>query len=387
MIISSAARTPMEPEVSVDPLLDEELDEANPSPVAVGIVQAAHVNELRHFTAGHLHHGQRLDHVLSDLLPNSSRSFLQQLIDSGDVRTEGIALTKASAKIKAGSPLSVQLRPLPQETAFTPDQAVAESLSIVHEDAHLVVINKAPGMVVHPAAGNWSGTLLNGLLARHACHTLLPRAGIVHRLDKDTSGLMVVARTREAMDALIRMIAARQVKRQYLALAHYPWQGTSLRRVSQPIGRDPRNRQRMAVVDLAQYPGKEAMTDFEVLSNSDQSRQVRKAPEAQNVLRSTKDVRDDELASDAFCLLRCILHTGRTHQIRVHAAHVHHPLVADTLYGGRPAGGLERQGLHAERLAFAHPITGEELAFEARLPSDMQAACQALGVRLSIAVP
>jgi 23S rRNA pseudouridine1911/1915/1917 synthase len=232
-------------------------------------------------------------------------------------------------------------------------------------------------LVVHPAAGNWSGTLLNGLLAYHACHTLLPRAGIVHRLDKETSGLIVVARTREAMDALIRMIAERQVKRQYLALAHYPWQGTSPRHVSQPIGRDPRNRQRMAVVDLAKYPGKEAMTDFELISNSERSAHYLQELDA----KKAKNTSADELSADAFCLLRCSLHTGRTHQIRVHAAHVHHPLVADTLYGGRPAGGLQRQGLHAERLAFAHPITGQNLAFEARMPADMWGACQALGMR------
>jgi 23S rRNA pseudouridine1911/1915/1917 synthase len=376
----------MEPEALADLLQGEELDEAILSPVAVGSLQAAHLNELRHLTVSHAHHGQRLDRVLSDLLPDSSRSFLQQLIESGDVCAEGVPLTKASSKIKAGSHLSVQLRPLPQDTAFTPDETVAKSLSIVHEDAHLTVINKAPGMVVHPAAGNWSGTLLNGLLAHHECHTLLPRAGIVHRLDKDTSGLMVVARTREAMDALIRMIAVRQVKRQYLALAHYPWQGMSPRHVSHPIGRDPRNRQRMAVVDLAQYPGKEAMTDFELLSNSEQSTQFLKGLEAQNTLKKAQSTRDDELAADAFCLLRCVLHTGRTHQIRVHAAYVHHPLVADSLYGGRPAGGLERQGLHAQQLAFAHPITGEELAFEAPLPADMRAACQALGISLGSTV-
>jgi 23S rRNA pseudouridine1911/1915/1917 synthase len=230
--------------------------------------------------------------------------------------------------------------------------------------------------VVHPAAGNWSGTLLNGLLAHHECHTLLPRAGIVHRLDKDTSGLMVVARTREAMDALIRMIAAREVKRQYLAMAHYPWQGMSPRQVGAPIGRDPRNRQRMAVVDLAQYPGKEATTDFELLSNSEHSAQYLNESQAHKAAKTSTD----EISADAFCLLRCILHTGRTHQIRVHAAFVHHPLIADAIYGGRPAGGLERQGLHAERLAFTHPITGEDMAFEAGLPPDMRQACEALGL-------
>jgi len=229
---------------------------------------------------------------------------------------------------------------------------------------------------VHPAAGHWSGTLLNGLLAYHACHGLLPRAGIVHRLDKDTSGLMVVARTREAMDALIRMIAARQVKRQYLAMAHYPWQGSSPRQVDAPIGRDPRHRQRMAVVDLAQYPGKEAVTDFELLSNSQQGVQSFQGLDGEKL----ENIEGDGLAADGFCLLRCHLHTGRTHQIRVHAAQVHHTLIADGLYGGRPAGGLHRHGLHVQRLAFAHPMTDEALDFQAALPADMEQACQALGL-------
>jgi 23S rRNA pseudouridine1911/1915/1917 synthase len=381
MIISSGMSAPVAPALALEEDLEDEGLALDLEPQA-GSPEAAHVSQLHAFTAGHEHHGQRLDRVLAQLLPDSSRSFLQQLIDSADVKVDGVAATKAAGKIKAGSVLSIQLRPLPQDTAFTPDAAVAKSLTIVYEDAHLMVINKAPGMVVHPAAGNWSGTLLNGLLAHHECHTLLPRAGIVHRLDKDTSGLMVVARTREAMDALIRMIAAREVKRQYLALAHYPWQGMSPRHVSHPIGRDPRNRQRMAVVDLAQYPGKEAMTDFELLSNSEHSALYLQGLGAENAFNKAKQASYEELAADAFCLLRCILHTGRTHQIRVHAAYVHHPLVADAIYGGRPAGGLQRQGLHAERLAFAHPITGQELAFEAGLPLDMQLACQALGIAL-----
>jgi 23S rRNA pseudouridine1911/1915/1917 synthase len=356
--------------------VDDDLDETGLPDGLVSSPDAAHLTQEHAFIASHEHHGERLDRVLAQLLPDSSRSFLQQLIDSGDVLLGGSSATKASARIKAGEQLIVRQRPLPQETAFHPDAAVAKQLVIVHEDAHLMVINKTPGLVVHPAAGNWSGTLLNGLLAHHACHTLLPRAGIVHRLDKDTSGLMVVARTREAMDALIRMIAAREVRRQYLAMGHYPWQGMSPRQVSHPIGRDPRNRQRMAVVDLAQYPGKEATTDFELLSNSEHSAQYLSGRDAHKASK----ISSDELSADAFCLLRCILHTGRTHQIRVHAAYVHHPLIADTIYGGRPAGGLERQGLHAERLAFAHPITGEDMAFEAGLPPDMLAACEALGL-------
>jgi 23S rRNA pseudouridine1911/1915/1917 synthase len=372
MIISIGLSAPTDASMAVD----DELDEANFVDAGQLSPDAAHQTVLREFTTSHEHHHERLDRVLAQLLPNSSRSFLQQLVESGDVLISGKPATKAAHKIKAGELLSVQLRPLPQDTAFHPDKAVAKQLTVVYEDAHVMIINKAPGMVVHPAAGNWSGTLLNGLLAHHECHTLLPRAGIVHRLDKDTSGLMVVARTREAMDALIRMIAAREVKRQYLAMAHYPWQGMSPRHVSHPIGRDPRNRQRMAVVDLAQYPGKEAMTDFELLSNSEHTIQYQRAAEPQKALKYSAD----ELSADAFCLLRCHLHTGRTHQIRVHAAYVHHPLIADTIYGGRPAGGLERQGLHAERLAFAHPITGQELAFEAGLPPDMRAACRALGI-------
>lgn len=372
MIISSGQPASEEPLAH----FDEDLDEAGLVLVPPGSPDAAHQSREHVFAIDHHHHGERLDRVLTQLLPDSSRSFLQQLIDSADVLVDGKVASKPSAKLKAGQSLLVRQRPLPQDTAFHPDAVVAKSLQIVYEDAHLMIVNKAAGLVVHPAAGNWSGTLLNGLLAHHPCHALLPRAGIVHRLDKDTSGLMVVARTREAMDALIRMIAAREVKRQYLALGHYPWQGSSPRRVDRPIGRDPRNRQRMAVVDLAQYPGKEAVTDFELLCNSEQPNQYPRGLEPENL----QTMGSDSLAADGFCLLRCSLHTGRTHQIRVHAASVHHPLVADSLYGGRPAGGLDRQGLHAERLAFAHPLTGQDLAFEAALPADMHKACERLGL-------
>jgi 23S rRNA pseudouridine1911/1915/1917 synthase len=377
---------------------DEE-DFASPPPI---LSAAAHVVATHEFTVSTGQHGLRLDRVLTELLPDSSRSFLQQLIDSGDVRVGGLPASKASAKLKAGERLVVHQRPLPQDTAFTPDAAVAQTLRVVFEDEHLLVIDKAPGLVVHPAAGNWSGTLLNGLLARHECHTLLPRAGIVHRLDKDTSGLMVVARTREAMDRLIALIAARDVKRQYLALAHYPWRGQAERTVDAPIGRDPRNRQRMAVVDLAQYPGKEAVTDFELLANSHgfpagdgyefDSLLSKEEQTSEYFRRQSGIYREnapsselEDLAADAFCLLRCSLHTGRTHQIRVHAAKVHHPLVADTLYGGRCAVGLTRQALHAERLAFVHPITEKNLSFHAPMASDMQNACRQLGFDYNLA--
>ena len=294
-------------------------------------------------------HGERLDRALAQLVPEFSRSYLQQLIESGAVRLQGRAATKPSQRVRAGEAGEVELRPTPQSQAFLPE---ALALEVVYEDAHLLVLDKPAGLVVHPAPGNWSGTLLNGLLARDAGARALPRAGIVHRLDKDTSGLMVVARTRAAMDRLVEMIAAREVSRQYLALAHRAWQGPSTRRVDAPIGRDPRNRLRMAVVDLQRHPGKPAATVFRLLE-----------------------------AADAGCGLLCTLETGRTHQIRVHLAHLGHPIVADALYGGAPVAGLQRQALHAFRLAFTHPFTGEPLAFQAPLPPDLRAAWAAWGLR------
>jgi len=225
-------------------------------------------------------------------------------------------------------------------------------LEVVFQDAHILVINKPAGLVVHPAPGNWSGTLLNGLLAYDTAIANVPRAGIVHRLDKDTSGLMVVARSRAVMDALVQSIAARDVSRQYLAVAHRPWTGPTRQTVDAPIGRDPRNRLRMAVVDLESQSGKTAKTDVVFLDNADNG-----------------------------CLVRCILHTGRTHQIRVHMASLGHPLVADVVYGGVCVAGMPRQALHAARLAFDHPVTGMPMVFEAPLPEDFQALLAAWGLR------
>ena len=226
------------------------------------------------------------------------------------------------------------------------------ALDVVFEDEHLLVVNKPAGLVVHPAPGNWSGTLLNGLLGRDPKAMLLPRAGIVHRLDKDTSGLMVVARTRAAMDALVAMIAARDVSRQYLALAHHAWTGPRQRQVEAAVGRDPRNRLRMAVVDLTHQAGKTASTGFTLLDNADKG-----------------------------CWVQCTLQTGRTHQIRVHMASIGHALVGDTLYGGHAVAGMERQALHAFRLAFEHPFTQAALEFYAPLPPDMTAALENWGLR------
>ena len=303
---------------------------------------AAEPVELRQHTAEPALHGQRLDKALARLVPEFSRSYLQQLIEGGAVRINGAPAAKPAQKVRAGDRLAVELRPTPMSQAFVPQPM---ELAVVHEDEHLLVINKPAGLVVHPGAGNWSGTLLNGLLARDERAALLPRAGIVHRLDKDTSGLMVVARTRATMDALVRQIAARQVRREYLALAHGAWTGPREQEVNAPIGRDARNRLRMAVVDLARQPGKPAQTFIEVLHSAPQG-----------------------------CVVRCLLGTGRTHQIRVHMAHLGHPLVGDALYGGAPAAGMTRQALHARRLALAHPVTGESLAFEAHPPPDLAAA-------------
>jgi 23S rRNA pseudouridine1911/1915/1917 synthase len=301
--------------------------------------------ELRPFVIDAGHHGQRLDRALADLAPEFSRSFLQQLIEAGAVTLESAVASRSSQKVKAGDQGRIELRPTPQSQAFRPEPI---ELRVVFEDEHLLVIDKPAGLVVHPAPGNWSGTLLNGLLARDRAASLLPRAGIVHRLDKDTSGLMMVARTRPAMDTLVGLIAARDVAREYVALAHRPWQGGRTRHVDAPIGRDPRNRLRMAVVE----GGKTASTSFELLQEAERG-----------------------------CWVRASLQTGRTHQIRVHMAHIGHPLVADELYGGAVAAGLARQALHAFRLAFRHPATGAELEFRADLPADLRQALAAWGLR------
>jgi 23S rRNA pseudouridine1911/1915/1917 synthase len=305
-------------------------------------------SELRPFIIDAAQHGQRLDRALAALVPEFSRSYLQQLIEAGAVELQGRTLTKTSASVKAGQAGRIELRPTPQSQAFRPE---AMDIVTVHEDEHLRIIDKPAGLVVHPAPGHWSGTLLNGLLALDPKAVLLPRAGIVHRLDRDTSGLMIVARTRAAMDAMVALIAAREVKRQYLAMGHRPWEGAAARQVDAPIGRDPRNRLRMAVVDLERHAGKTARTLIERLDGNTEG-----------------------------CAVRCTLETGRTHQIRVHMASIGHPLVGDALYGGAPAAGLSRQALHAFRLAFVHPVTQAALEFRSPPPADLHQALQAWGL-------
>ncbi len=305
--------------------------------------------EWRKVSVANEQHGGRLDRALVDAAPEFSRSYLQQLIEAGHVSVNAQVICKASSRVKAGDTLQIELRPTPQSQAFTPQSM---NLDVVFQDEHILVINKPAGLVVHPAPGNWSGTLLNGLLAYDKDIASVPRAGIVHRLDKDTSGLMVVARSRAVMDELVRAIAAREVSRQYLAVCHHTWTAPSQRTVESPIGRDPRNRLRMAVVDLERQSGKTAKTDIILLENGDDG-----------------------------CLVRCILHTGRTHQIRVHMASLGHPLAADLVYGGAVLPVMQRQALHATRLAFVHPVTRESMIHRAKPPDDFVALLHYWGLR------
>jgi 23S rRNA pseudouridine1911/1915/1917 synthase len=250
--------------------------------------------------------GERLDKWLVSLAGEFSRNHLQTLIEGGQVSVDGQVVTGCARRVGSGQQVVVTLLPTPESRAFRPEPM----------------------------------TLLNGLLAHHAGAAALPRAGIVHRLDKDTSGLMVVAKTLPAMTALVRAIAAREVRREYLALAHGVLRTPALT-IDAPIGRDPVSRIKMAVV----AGGKPARTDVALLG-----------------------------ATEAISALRCTLHTGRTHQIRVHLASRGHALLADPVYGGREALGLTRQALHAHRLGFAHPLGGAALAFVAPLPPDLQQA-------------
>jgi 23S rRNA pseudouridine1911/1915/1917 synthase len=288
-------------------------------------------------------HLQRLDKVLVGMAPEFSRSHLQQLIDRGHVQVDGAPATTASRRVKAGQALQLQLVPTDESLAFKPE---AMALEVLFEDEHLLVINKPAGLVVHPAPGNWSGTLLNGLLARHPASASLPRAGIVHRLDKDTSGVMMVGKTLPAVTALVRDLAARAVHRRYLALAHGVPKSLSFT-VDAPIGRDPRVRVRMAVLPVP-AGGRPSRTDLQCLAQL-----PGRAPVGAYL---------------------CTLHSGRTHQIRVHMACEGLPLVADVLYGGKPVLGMQRQALHAAQLRLNHPISRAELAFVCLPPPDFAAA-------------
>ena len=297
-------------------------------------------------------HGKRLDATLAALLPDYSRSRLQRWVRDGHVRIDG-SLPECSDKVAAGAAIEIDV-PEPAEVAW---KAQPIPLDIVHEDAVLLVVNKPPGMVVHPGAGNPEGTLLNAVMHHAPALDAVPRAGIVHRLDKDTSGLLVVAKTDAVRLRLVRELQARRIKREYLALVRGAVRAGGS--VTAPIGRHPVHRTRMSV----QRRGKEATSHYGVRA-----------------------------AYRYHTLLTVRLESGRTHQIRVHMAHIGHPVVGDPVYGGRDAAArkgqgtaltdslreFRRQALHAERLGLQHPETGETLEWAAPVPEDMRVLLNAL---------
>ena len=290
--------------------------------------------------------GLRLDQAAAQLFPDYSRGRLQSWIKSGELTVDG-GVRKIRDKVLSGELLTL--------TAEVEDEdrweAESIALDIVYEDESLLVINKPAGLVVHPGAGHGSGTLLNAVL--HHCPDLasVPRAGIVHRLDKDTTGLMVVAKNLAAQTDLVMQLQERTVSREYEAVCMGTMTGGG--RVEAAMGRHPSNRKKMAVVN---FGGKEAVTHYRLIKRFGHYTHV-----------------------------RCMLETGRTHQIRVHMAHIKYPLVGDQLYAGRPRipkgatnelidtlRGFGRQALHARRLALIHPDSGEEISWEVDLPEDMQ---------------
>ena len=295
--------------------------------------------------------GLRLDQALAQMFPDYSRSRLKEWLLSGAIRVEGGPRRPRDA-VSGGELVEFEPQSEPEvRVAAEPIQ-----LDIVFEDRDLLVINKPAGLVVHPGAGNPRGTLMNGLLHHAAELENVPRAGIVHRIDKDTSGLLLVARTLPAHTALVRQLAARAISREYLAICTGVLTGGGT--IDQPLARHPVDRKRMSV----QQDGKPAVTHFTVL---------------------------ERFRSHTYVKVR--LETGRTHQIRVHFAWRRNPLVGDPVYGGRlalPAGageplvaalrGFRRQALHAARLALEHPRTGAELEFEAPPPADFEALLEAL---------
>jgi 23S rRNA pseudouridine1911/1915/1917 synthase len=280
--------------------------------------------------------GMRLDQALARLFPQYSRTRLQSWIRSGRVTVDGRA-ARTRQPVHGGQVIALDAETEPAQRADAP-QAIP--LAIVFEDAALIVVDKPPGLVVHPGSGNPDGTLVNALLHHASKLHALPRAGLVHRLDKDTSGLLVVAKTLEAQLALTRQIQARTAQRVYLAIVagKPPAQGS----IAAPVGRHPTARTRMAVV----ASGRQARTHYRVLEHG-----------------------------AGWSLLECRLETGRTHQIRVHLHAIGHPLIGDRTYGPRrvpaPAAAFARQALHAARLELDHPVTGARCSWSSPLPTDM----------------
>ena len=292
--------------------------------------------------------GERLDKTLAKHVAQFSRSRIQQWIEAGFVTLDGKP-AQVKMTVYGGEYVVILPQAAPEDAAFQPEPM---ALSITHEDEQLIVIDKQAGLVVHPAAGNWSGTLLNGLLHHFPPIAGVPRAGIVHRLDKDTSGLLVVAKTLEAQTDLVRQLQARTMHREYLALV---WGAPHLKgKVDAALGRHPRDRLKMAVLESAS--AKPAVTHFERLA-------------------------EGTLERHRVNLIRCKLETGRTHQIRVHLQSIGHPLVGDTIYGKQHlAHFFQRQALHASRLGLIHPQTGQECAWHAPLPDDFAGLLKQAGI-------
>jgi 23S rRNA pseudouridine1911/1915/1917 synthase len=293
--------------------------------------------------------GERLDKVISQLMPQFSRSRLQQWITSGHVTVDGVS-GRNKMTVLGGEEVIIYPQPAPEDNAYLPEEI---ALNILFEDDAILVINKPAGLVVHPAAGNWSGTLLNGLLHYFPALAVVPRAGIVHRLDKDTSGLMVVAKTLEAQTDLVRQLQARTVKREYSALV---WGKPNLSgTIDLPMARHARDRIKMAVSERPS--AKPALTHFRRLAVG-------------------------ALDGKSVSLVACQLETGRTHQIRVHLTHSGFPLVGDTLYG-KPhlAFAFHRQALHACRLGLKHPNNHQECVWQIELPDDMAALIEQAGIQ------
>jgi 23S rRNA pseudouridine1911/1915/1917 synthase len=288
--------------------------------------------------------GLRLDKALARMFPEHSRNRLQRWLREGHVSLDSNA-ARPKQKIWGGERVEIRSQPAPEDTAFRPEPI---ALDVVYEDDDVLVINKPAGLVVHPGSGNWKGTLLNALLHRSPQLAAIPRAGIVHRLDKNTSGLLVVAKTLRAHTELVRQLQARTVRRDYLALVHGAVNLDG--EVSVPVGRDPRHRTRMAVVRT----GRPALTRFKV---------------TKRFARAT--------------LLECSLATGRTHQIRVHMQSLGHPLVGDPVYRSKRLNDpriplFHRQALHAVRLGFSHPVSGALERFSAPLPEDLRSFLDSL---------
>ena len=288
----------------------------------------------------------RLDQALARLLPEHSRNRLQAWLHAGHILLDA-RRAQPKQKLWGGERILIAPQPGIQETAARPE---AIELPVVFEDEAVIVIDKPAGLVVHPGSGNWQGTMLNALLHHAPQLCGIPRAGIVHRLDKNTSGLLVAAKTLHAHTDLVRQLQARTVKRDYLALAYGAVRADG--EIDAPIGRDPRHRTRMAAVP----GGRPALTSY-------------------RVLRRFRDA----------TLLQCSLSTGRTHQIRVHLHALGHPLVGDSVYRPRTMPDVApqlalfpRQALHAARLEFVHPLTRKPRRFESPLPSDIAALIASL---------